>query len=167
MGMIRLLPYQPAHLAALSTLQLPPQQEGFTAYPADLIPEAEADPDSLGVSILDGEEVVGYFVLSVGAQSGKYLPAPDPAGLAIRALSIDERCQRRGIGTAAMVQAAEFTRQHFPQATYLFLVVNQRNAYARRVYEKAGFADWFVRDGGEHGPQWVLRRGLGQEGANL
>ena len=79
---IRLAPYQPAHLAALSNLQLPPQQEGFTAYPADLIPATEADPDSLGVSILDGEEVVGYFVLSRGAQSDKYLPAPDPAGVA-------------------------------------------------------------------------------------
>ncbi|WP_189643111.1 GNAT family N-acetyltransferase [Deinococcus piscis] len=158
-----LLPYLPAHFAALSALQLPPAQESFTAYPADLIPAAEADPDSLGVSILDGEDVVGYFVLSAGAQRDKYLPAPDPAGVAIRALSIDERCQGRGIGTAAMMQAAEVARQHFPQATYLFLVVNQRNAHARRVYDKAGFTDWFVRDGGEHGPQWVLRRELDQE----
>lgn len=155
-----LAPYQPAHLAALSTLRLPPQQEGFTAYPADLIPVTEADPDSLGVSILDGEDVVGYFVLSRGAQSDKYLPEPDPASVAIRALSIDEGCQGRGVGTAAMAQTADFARRHFPQAEYVFLVVNQRNAHARRVYEKAGFADWFVRDGGEHGPQWVMRRSL-------
>lgn len=97
--MIRLTPYQPAHLAALSTLQLPPQQEGFTAYPADLIPEAEADPDSLGVTILEGETPVGYFVLSAGAQLDEYLPEPDPAGVAIRALSIDERCQGQGTST--------------------------------------------------------------------
>ena len=32
------------------------------------------------------------------------------------------------------------------------------NPRARRVYEKAGFAAWFVRDGGEHGPQWVMRK---------
>ena len=155
-----LVPYQPAHLAALSTLQLPPEQEAFTAYPADLIPETEADPDSLGVSILDGEDVVGYFVLSVGAQRDKYLPQPDPAGVALRALSIDGRCQGRGLGTAAMVQAVEVARQHFPQAEHLFLVVNARNSHARHVYEKAGYTVWFQRDGGEYGPQWVLRRGL-------
>lgn len=158
--MIRLTPYQPAHLTALSGLQLPPQQEGFTAYPADLIPATEADPDSLGVSILDGEDVVGYFVLSSGEHSDKYLPEPDPAGVAIRALSIDERCQGRGVGTAAMAQTADLARQHFPQAEYVFLVVNQRNVHARRVYEKAGFTDWFVRDGGEYGPQWVMRQPL-------
>ena len=77
-----LVPYQPAHLTALSSLQLPPQQEAFTAYPADLIQETEADPDSLGVSILDGEDVVGYFVLSVGAQRDKYLPEPGGGGAA-------------------------------------------------------------------------------------
>lgn len=53
---------------ALSALQLPAAQEQFTAYPADLIPETEADAESLGVTILDGEIPVGYFVLSVGAQ---------------------------------------------------------------------------------------------------
>lgn len=37
-------------------------------------------------------------------------------------------------------------------------MVNQRNAHARRVSGKAGFTDWFVRDGGEHSPQWVMRK---------
>ena len=69
--MIRLTPYQPAHLAALSTLQLPPQQEGFTAYPADLIPEAEADPDSLGVTILEGETPVGLQWVISCCQRGR------------------------------------------------------------------------------------------------
>ncbi|MFD2607923.1 GNAT family N-acetyltransferase [Deinococcus taklimakanensis] len=69
-----------------------------------------------------------------------------------------ERCQGRGVGTAAMAQTADFPRQHFPQANYMFLVVNQRNAHARRVSGKAGFTDWFVRDGGEHSPQWVMRK---------
>ena len=74
------------------------------------------------------------------------------------------------MGTAAMAQSADFPRQHFPQANYMFLVVNQRNAHARRVYEKEGFAAWFVRDGGEHSPQWVMRKviraGPGRQGWN-
>lgn len=115
------------------------------------------------MSILDGEDVVGYFVLSVGTQRDKYLPEPNPAGVAIRALSIDERCQGHGIDTAAMAQAAEMARQYFPQAEHLFLVVNGRNAHAKRVYEQAGFSEWFVRDGGQYGPQWVMRRELNEE----
>ncbi|MHA0034864.1 GNAT family N-acetyltransferase [Deinococcus sp. PESE-13] len=157
---MRLAPYAPAHFAALSALQLPTGQEQFTAYPIDLIPETQADPDSLGVTILDSETPVGYFVLSVGAQRDKYLPEPDPAGVAIRALSIDERCQGRGLGTAAMAAVPEVVQQHFPQADHLLLVVNARNVHARRVYEKAGYAVWHERDGGAHGPQWVMRREL-------
>ena len=80
--------------------------------------------------------------------------------MAIRALSIDERGQGRGIGTAAMEAVPGLVRAHFPQAEYVFLVVNARNAYARRVYEKAGYAVWSQRDGGKAGPQWVMRREL-------
>lgn len=162
--MIRLVAYSPSHLGALRALRLSPGQEQFTSPPARLIPETETDPDSLGVTVLHGGsgdgDVVGYFVLSTGSQRDKYLPAPDPAGVALRGLSIDERVQGRGIGTAAMQQAAAFARQHFPQADHLFLVVNQRNASARKIYQKAGFGDWHERDGGEHGPQWVMRQEL-------
>lgn len=139
--------YTPAHLAALSALQVPAGQEKFTAYPAELIAQTAADPDSLGVTILadiglDGETPVDYFVLSVGAQRDKYLPKPGPAGVAIRAVP-------------------ELVRRHFPQAEHVFLMVNGKNAHARRVYEKAGYAVWFQRGSGEHGPQWVMRRELG------
>ena len=59
-----------------------------------------------------------------------------------------------------MAAVPELVRAHFPQAGYVFLVVNARNAHARRVYEKAGYTVWFGRDGGQYGPQWVMRREL-------
>ena len=80
--------------------------------------------------------------------------------MAIRALSIDERGQVQGIGTAAVKAVPELVRAHFPEAEYVFLVANARNAHARRVYEKAGYAVWSQRDGGKAGPQWVMRREL-------
>ena len=161
--MPQLLPYSPHHFAALSQLHLPQEQERFTAYPAALIPATEADSNSLGVTICEGSDVVGYFVLSAGQQRDKFLPLPDPMGVAIRALSIDQRWQGRGIGSAAMSLLSNFAsdptfQRYFPNANHFLLVVNQQNPRAKRVYEKAGFEVSSERDGGKHGSQWIMQQ---------
>lgn len=159
--MIRLTPYRPEHRQALEHLQLPAEQAEFTALPRDLLPAVLADPDSLAVTILEDEVPVGLFALSVGENRDKYLPQPDPAGVALRALSVDISTQGRGIGTGAMQLLTDFVPQHFPQARHVLLVVNQRNPRAKRVYEKVGFSVIAERQG-QKGPQWIMRLPLAE-----
>lgn len=153
--MILLSPYQPKHQAALSNLQLPADQEAFTALPELLLPDVLADPDSLAVTILEDDLPIGLFALSIGKNRDKYLDTPNPQAVAIRALSLDLNTQGRGVGTQAMKLVPDFVRQHFPQAKCIILVVNQRNPRAKRVYEKAGFTVISERQG-QIGPQWIM-----------
>lgn len=149
----------PEHQQALENLQLPAEQEEFTALPRDFLPGVLADPDSLAVTILEDGLPVGLFALSVGQNRDKYLPQPDPHGVAVRALSVDIRTQGRGVGTQAMQLLTDFVPSHFPQARHLLLVVNQRNPRAKRVYEKVGFSVMAERQG-QKGPQWLMRLAL-------
>lgn len=157
--MIRLTPYNPEHLNALENLQLPAEQAEFTDLPVNVLPGVLADPDSLAVTILEDDVPVGLFALSVGQHRDKYLTAPDPAGVAVRALSVDIRTQGRGVGTGAIQLLPDFVPQHFPQARHLLLVVNQRNPRAKRVYEKVGFGVTGEREGSK-GPQWIMQMAL-------
>lgn len=157
--MIRLEPYTKAHWHTLKDLQLAPEQAEFTALPSQLLPMLEGNPERLGVTILENEVPVGLFALSVGEHRDKYLPQPDPAGVALGALSLDRRCQGRGVGSAAMRQLSDFVPRHFPSAQHVLLVVNQRNPAAKHVYEKVGFVVLREREG-LRGPQWVMQLDL-------
>lgn len=157
--MIRLEPYSLLHFESLQALQLAPEQAEFTALPSELLPMLAGDPERLGVTILENDVPVGLFALSVGEHRDKYLPQPDPAGVALGALSLDRRCQGRGVGTAAMRQLGDLVPRHFPSAQHVLLVVNQRNPAAKRVYEKVGFVVLHERQGLK-GPQWVMQLDL-------
>ncbi|GAA5503663.1 hypothetical protein Dxin01_03422 [Deinococcus xinjiangensis] len=156
---IRLEPYTKAHWHILKDLQLAPEQAEFTALPSQLLPMLEGNPERLGVTILENDVPVGLFALSVGEHRDKYLPQPDPAGVALGALSLDRRCQGRGVGSAAMRQLSDFVPRHFPSAQHVLLVVNQRNPAAKHVYEKVGFVVLREREG-LRGPQWVMQLDL-------
>lgn len=156
---IRLKPYTKAHWHTLKDLQLAPEQAEFTALPSQLLPMLEGNPERLGVTILENDVPVGLFALSVGEHRDKYLPQPDPAGVALGALSLDRRCQGRGVGSAAMRQLSGFVPRHFPSAQHVLLVVNQRNPAAKHVYEKVGFVVLREREG-LRGPQWVMQLDL-------
>lgn len=143
------------HLPDLLALYLPADQLTFTSHPSEVLPRVEGDPDRRAVVITDGGQAVGLFVLSVGVHRDKYLPVPDPSGVALSSLSVDTRTQGRGVGTAAMRLLPAYVPQVFPGADHVLLVVNQRNATARRIYERVGFTVTGERQG-PVGPQWLM-----------
>ena len=157
--MVHLEPLSPENLPGLLDLRLSSDQLAFTSHPAEILPQVEGDPDRRAVVITEGEQVVGLFVLSVGTHRDKYLPVPDPSGVALSSLSVDSRTQGRGVGTAAMRLLPAYVPQVFPGADHVLLVVNQRNAGARRVYGRVGFAVTGEREG-PVGPQWLMTLAL-------
>ncbi|MFC5847474.1 GNAT family N-acetyltransferase [Deinococcus petrolearius] len=157
--MVRLEALAPEHLPGLLALHLPADQLAFTSHPSEVLPRVEGDPDRRAVVITAGEQAVGLFVLSVGAHRDRYLPVPDPSGVALSSLSVDARTQGRGVGTAAMRLLPMYVPQVFSGADHVLLVVNQRNAPARRVYERVGFTVTGERQG-PIGPQWLMALAL-------
>ncbi|KJV10791.1 hypothetical protein VZ95_02645 [Elstera litoralis] len=157
--MIELRAYQPAHLPTLLTLTLPEDQQVFTSTPVQVLARITGDPNRKPVTILDGETPIGLFLLCVGEHRDKYLPEPDPAAVALTALSIDPARQGQGVGFTAMGLLPGFVRENYPAAQRLILAVNQRNHTALRLYARAGFVISHTRDG-PAGPQWVMECAL-------
>jgi len=156
---IELCLYRPEHRSALLALSLPEDQRAFTSTPAQVLERVAGDPNRTPVTILDGAEPIGFFLLCVGEHRDKYLPEPDPTAVALTALSVTPARQGQGVGLSAMVQAAPFVQAQFPQAKRLILAVNQRNPIALRLYARAGFVISHTREG-PVGPQWVMEREL-------
>lgn len=71
----------------------------------------------------------------------------------LTALSIDHRQQRKGFAKKGMLKLASFIKH----CDEIVLVVNQKNIPARRLYEKAGFADTGKRKIGPIGEQIVMK----------
>ncbi len=131
-----------------------PDQVPFSGLPADTLRAADADRARLPVAILAGGVPVGLFVLDAAA--GGPLAA-GPGDLVLRAFFVDAGQQGRGVASAALAALPAFVAAHRPGTRTVLLSVNQRNAPARRVYERAGFAATGAVVLGPAGPQDVLR----------
>lgn len=118
-------------------------QQRWSGVPVDTLPPAERDPAQRPVAILLGGEPVGFMVLHGGAGAGSFV---EPGSeLLVRALFVDARFQRRGIGGRALAQLPAFVRALDPGVRRLVLSVNVENIGARRAYARAGFRDTGAR----------------------
>ncbi len=140
-----------------------PEQVPFSGLPAETLRAADADPARVPVAILADGAPVGLFVLD--AAGGGPLAA-GPGDLVLRAFFVDAAEQGRGIAGAALAALPAFVAAHRPGTRAVLLspttglrpaVPDQRNAPARRVYERAGFAATGAVVLGPAGPQDVLR----------
>ncbi|QXE02336.1 hypothetical protein [Terribacillus sp. DMT04] len=56
----------------------------------------------------------------------------------MRTFSTDYHCLEKGYGKGTLEQLPAFVREAFPHIDEIVLAVNEGNALARRLYEKAG-----------------------------
>ncbi|WP_102125180.1 GNAT family N-acetyltransferase [Deinococcus planocerae] len=157
-------PVSGATRSAVLALRVHPRQAVFSGEMPELLAQAEADPRSVAMCVLEGGEVVGYFRLdpTPGAVARRDF---GPGSVGVRAFFIDRERQGRGLGTAAMLALAAWLREHRPEVRRVILTVNFKNPAATRAYREAGFV---IRGapylGGSVGPQHVMELELGELG---
>ena len=155
--MIHLQTFRPAHQAAL-TYTLDETQSRFTALPASWFDD---DADShRRITILQDENIVGFFVLDSGADRADY--SDNPHALLLRSMSVAPTQQGKGIARRALAPEVlhPFVRSHFPQSDEIVLGVNHANAAAIALYQKCGFADTGRTYMGIKGLQYIFSRRL-------
>jgi diamine N-acetyltransferase len=105
-GNIELRPATAQNRAALEALRVSPAQLQFINTVADAFLEAEEEPDGRAIQfgLYDGETLVGFVMLSDEVGNPSYV------AYFLWKLLIDERFQRHGYGTAAIVLVAEYFR---------------------------------------------------------
>lgn len=149
---ITLVPYNPDHQQAFQFYPLPPDQLEFTAHPLDML--KSDDYSRTPVTILEGNHIVGFFVLDTG--NDRFYYTDNPNSVLLRGFSIHPDSQGQGIAGKAIQALPTFIHRQFPQSDEVVLGVNESNEAARHVYLKAGFKDEGRRYMGTKGQQYAL-----------
>ena len=149
---ILLIPYNPDHLQAFKFYPLTAEQLEFTGHPVDMLKNEALSRNP--VTIMAGNQIVGFFVLDSGDDRYRY--TENPNSILLRGFSIHPDYQRQGIAQKAIQALPTFIHKQFPQFDEVVLGVNERNEAAAHVYIKAGFKDEGRRYDGSKGQQIVL-----------
>jgi diamine N-acetyltransferase len=118
-----------------------PGQERFVASVEesflDAVVDARARPRYWTVN--DGDQVVGFVMISDGIPAEQLAAEPDLIGpYYLWRLLIDERHQRRGYGTAALDAVVAYVRGQ-PGADALYVSAGQGDGTPQPFYERYGF----------------------------
>lgn len=156
---IRVAPVTPELAAQVRALRVAPEQYSFVGDISFNLVDAERDPRSDAMAILNGGDAIGFYRLDYAPTIVAWKPVPASVGL--RAFLIDRRFQGRGFGTCAIAACCADLRQRHPERKLLALNVNCCNRSAIRAYRNAGFVDTGeLYFGGSAGPQHLMLRSL-------
>lgn len=133
--------YREDHKAALLSYSLPENQINFTALPEQVFERLGNRADNLAnaITILLGEEPIGFFVLDYGED--KMELTTNEASLLVRSLSINPIYQGKGYGKIAMLLMDDFVKEYYPTVNELVLAVNFKNNSAYNLYINVGYVD--------------------------
>ena len=162
---ITLAPCRGEHYPALTAYQLTGEQAEFSRPPTDWLSGNIAfSAAQLAVTILRGDEPIGFFVLDSGAGRDDY--SANPHAVLLRSMSLNPRHQGNGYARTALVPATldAFIRAHFPACDEIVLGVHHANRAAVRLYQRVGFADTGRTYDGLKGLQFIYHRVLVREG---
>jgi diamine N-acetyltransferase len=127
--------------AAALAVRRGPGQERFVASVADSLQDAIDDARACPRmwSVVDGDDVVGFVMISDGISADRLAADDDLIGpYFLWRLLIDEQHQRRGYGTAVLDAVVDYLRTR-PGATVLWTSCAQGDGGPQPFYERYGF----------------------------
>ena len=158
---ITLAPCRGEHYPALTAYQLTGEQAEFSRPPSDWLSGNIAfSAAQLAVTILRGDEPIGFFVLDSGAGRDEY--SANPHAVLLRSMSLNPRHQGNGYARTALVPATldALIRAHLPACDEIVHGVHHANRAAIRLYQRAGFDDTGRTYDGLKGLQFIYHRVL-------
>jgi diamine N-acetyltransferase len=131
---VTLRPIDEANRETVLALRVSPAQEQFVSSVADSLAEAAAEPDGHAIpwAVYSNETPVGFVMISDEVGS------PDYIAHYLWKLLIDERHQRRGLGTAALELIVEYFRAR-PCVDVVWTSAGQGQGSPIPFYERYGF----------------------------
>jgi diamine N-acetyltransferase len=145
--MVSLRPITDANRKAVNRLAVAPAQRRFVSGVGDSILEAAQEPDAQALywAIYDDEVPVGFVMIADEVDGPDYIPQ------FLWKLLIDERYQRRGVGTATLDLIVDYFRARGARA--MSTSAGQGEGSPIAFYERYGFE----RTGELHGSEVMLR----------
>ena len=114
------------------------RQRAYSSMPLEVLDDALNDINrTANVVVTSDGNTVGFFVLHKHYQHEGYSTPHEV--VYVRSLSINEKYQGNGYGTAVAQNLPVYVQENFSSFDHLFLVVDGENAGAWNLYERAGF----------------------------
>ncbi len=132
--MVSLRPITDANREAVEALDVTPDQGRFVSGVRESLREAAQEPDARALywAIYAEEAPVGFVMIADEVGSPEYIPHY------LWKLLIDERYQRRGLGTATLDLIVEYFRGR-PEVEVLWTSAGQGDGSPITFYERHGF----------------------------
>ena len=128
------------------------KQQIYSSMPIEVLDDALNDKDrTANVVVTDDGKVIGFFVLHKHYQHEGY-DTPHEV-VYVRSLSINEKYQGNGYGTAVAQHLPVYVQENFSSFDHLYLVVDGENAGAWNLYERAGFLHLATKEEGPIGKE--------------
>ena len=150
--------YDNKYQSALRKYDLTEEQICYSGLPMECLKDCLTDDKRYPVVILYGSVPAGFMVLHKWPGAEPF--CQNQRALLLRAFSVDNRYQHKGIASRSLMLLDAFIYANFIEMNEIVLCVNCRNEVAQHVYRKAGFSDSGKRVEGKHGSMMVLRKPL-------
>lgn len=115
------------------------EETPYTVKPMDGMTESLHESEKHPILVLDGDKMVGFFILQTGDAILNY--GSNPHAILLRAHSIDKRYLKKGYGKASIEKLPSFINEHFPSITEIILLIDHDNISGQMMYVKSGFKD--------------------------
>lgn len=149
---IKIREFIEADRAHLQNYILSEQQRVYSSMPLEVLDDALSDSNRTANVVVTGEgAVIGFFVLHKHYQHEGY-DTPHEV-VYVRSLSINEKYQGNGYGTAVAQNLPVYVQENFSAFDHLYLVVDGENAGAWSLYERAGFLHLATKEEGPIGKE--------------
>lgn len=128
------------------------RQRAYSSMPLEVLDDALNDINrTANVVVTSDGKTVGFFVLHKHYQHEGYSTPHEV--VYVRSLSINEKYQGNGYGTAVAQNLPVYVQENFSSFDHLFLVVDGENAGAWNLYERAGFLHLATKEEGPIGKE--------------
>ena len=132
-------------------------------HPIDVIAESKLDNTRFDVAIRDDDDtLIGFMCLHFNAGRDFY-SITDDFFINLKAMSVDDRYQNRGIGREALKDILNFAQTSIDnRIEKVILGVNVKNNGAYKAYINAGFKKRDYTVDGPYGPLYVMEKSWSQ-----
>ena len=128
------------------------RQRVYSSMPLEELDDALNDINrTANVVVTSDGKTVGFFVLHKHYQHEGYSTPHEV--VYVRSLSINEKYQGNGYGTAVAQNLPVYVQENFSSFDHLYLVVDGENAGAWNLYERAGFLHLATKEEGPIGKE--------------
>lgn len=147
----------PTEVATVNGIELSASEEEFAGGSLNAIAERLKNgahtQNSFPFLIMADKKIAGFLML----RNGQALPDWAPPGVfSLHNFRLSRKIQGRGYGTSAVVLAAHWIADHFPQTAQLMASVNVENLVARNFSRRCGFEDTEMFFAGRLGKEIIL-----------